>query len=389
MTLEILIVGGGLSGLALAARLEESRISYRLVEARAGYGGRVLSLETSDGGARLDLGPAWFWPGQRRMKALAEALGAQIFRQYATGSTVVEASDGAVQRDYGVAVHPDAYRIDGGAARLIEELVARIPAKRRQVATEVVNLERRGDGWRAHVLANGAREAIDARTIMLTAPPRVVLSTIAFDPDAVEENARDSLRRALAAVPTWMAGSAKAAVVYDRPFWREDGLSGDGLSRRGPLVQIHDASPADGGGGALFGFIGYAAAARAQLGDVRLKEMVAEQLETLFGPRAANPTEIHIKDWASERFTTTAEDLAGSAGRPFFRRTPEISRLEAMGLYFAGTETAREHGGLLEGALEAAEQAFHRLTADRPNLRLSAPFPEERVAFLRAGSPLR
>ena len=46
----------------------------------------------------------------------------------------------------------------------------------------------------------------------------------------------------------------KSVVVYAEPFWRTRGWSGFAVSQLGPLVEIHDASPPDGGLGALFGF---------------------------------------------------------------------------------------------------------------------------------------
>ncbi|MEM1154111.1 MAG: hypothetical protein AAGI44_08210 [Pseudomonadota bacterium] len=50
----------------------------------------------------------------------------------------------------------------------------------------------------------------------------------------------------LGGVPTWMAGQAKVVAVYESPFWRDSGFSGDAMSRKGPLIEIHDASPASG-----------------------------------------------------------------------------------------------------------------------------------------------
>ncbi|KFA90172.1 hypothetical protein Q664_29805 [Archangium violaceum Cb vi76] len=51
---------------------------------------------------------------------------------------------------------------------------------------------------------------------------------------------------------TWMAPHAKYVAVFDEPFWRRLGLSGEARSRVGPLAEVHDASDC-GGEAALFG----------------------------------------------------------------------------------------------------------------------------------------
>ena len=69
MQTDILIVGGGLSGLALADHLARQGTDFLLVEAQERLGGRIMTKDIA--GGRFDLGPAWFWPGQPRMAALS------------------------------------------------------------------------------------------------------------------------------------------------------------------------------------------------------------------------------------------------------------------------------------------------------------------------------
>jgi hypothetical protein len=59
----------------------------------------------------------------------------------------------------------------------------------------------------------------------------------------------------LQAQQTWMSDPAKFVAVYDKPFWREAGLSGQGFSRVGPMVEINDACADNTSAAALFGFI--------------------------------------------------------------------------------------------------------------------------------------
>ena len=56
----VLIIGGGLSGLALAEALEAQGRKYLLLEARTRFGGRIKTEH--HGAGYFDMGPAWFWP---------------------------------------------------------------------------------------------------------------------------------------------------------------------------------------------------------------------------------------------------------------------------------------------------------------------------------------
>lgn len=155
--------------------------------------------------------------------------------------------------------------------------------------------------------------------------------------------------------PTWMAGQAKAVAIYDWPFWREAGLSGQVTSWAGPLQEIHDASP-DTGYGALFGFFGLPAKMRQELGEEHILRLVTDQLTRLFGPQAGKPTALLYKDWASDPETAVEEDAQPLTSFPDYGLPAGKSTWEKR-IIFAGTETAQGHGGHLEGALQSAERA--------------------------------
>ena len=185
--------------------------------------------------------------------------------------------------------------------------------------------------------------------MILALPPRLLAHTITITPGLPSP-----LTAFLRNTPTWMAGDAKFFAIYNRPFWRENGLSGTACCESGPLSESHDAS-LPGGPGALLGFLIPDPAQRAALGKA-LVPLCLEQLARFFGPAASSPTEVILRDWSQDPFTATRLDL------PLFEHPayglPECAHgLWGGRLRFAGTESAPEHGGYLEGALEAAEAA--------------------------------
>jgi monoamine oxidase len=242
---DVAIIGGGLAALALADRLHRAGKSFALFEARARFGGRIDAITTPHG--RVDLGPSWFWPGQPLIAALIADLGLRAFDQHADGDVCFQDAQGGVHRGLGYASMAGSLRIADGCLALIDGLVARLPAPALHVDAPVVGV----DADQGVILKDGRRCV--ARDIVLAAPPRVMVG-LAFHPLLP-----DAAQTALAAIPTWMAGHAKFVAVYDDPFWRAAGLSGDVASRLGPLAEIHDASGPTGAPAALFGFLGLSA----------------------------------------------------------------------------------------------------------------------------------
>lgn len=343
-----LIIGGGLSGLALADALEAQGHDYVLVEARARFGGRIKTEHIEDG--YFDMGPAWFWPGQPRIAALIDRLGLQKFDQFAVGVLSFENERGQVQRGQGISSMEGSWRLVRGLGALTDALAARLSGHRKRLNAPVAKLVRTQTSIAATLL-NG--DDVRADQIVLALPPRVA-AKIEYVP-ALPEAALQSMQT----ISTWMAGQAKAVAVYDAPFWREDGLSGDAISRMGPMVEIHDASPAQGGPYALFGFIGVPPQARAN--KQQLREQLQAQLIRLFGPKAAKPKQLYIKDWAFDRYTATDADHAPLYTHPTYGLPRTMTHLWDGTLYFAGTEVAPAFGGYIEGALEAAENVLSTL----------------------------
>ncbi|OQW51632.1 flavin monoamine oxidase family protein [Candidatus Raskinella chloraquaticus] len=347
MQTDILIIGAGLAGMALANRLHREHRRVLLVEARERFGGRIHVHE--EGGAAFDLGPAWFWPGQPRMEALIADLGLTAFEQYCRGDLVYEHHDGVVERGRGFSSMQGSLRVAGGMSSLITGLARTLPAKRILTSTRLAGLDDHGKTVRAKVMQGADHLTIEAHQVVLAMPPRLAVNHISFDPPLAP-----AIRQAANDVPTWMAGQAKILAIYDAPHWRDAGLSGDAMSQRGPMVEIHDASPASGGPYALFGFVGVPPAIR-QAHRHEVLRLAASQLVRLFGAALGEPRALIMQDWADEPLTATLADHAGPTQHPAYGRPSALDHLWQGRLHFASSEMAPHFGGYLEGALEAAD----------------------------------
>lgn len=368
------IVGGGLAGLYAAHELERRGIrDHVLLEARPFLGGRIQSLQSKRSSPpealamsdRIDLGPTWFWPAyQPELDQLITTLGLARVEQFEVGDMLLERSlHEPPVRTSGYTNSPPSMRLVGGMAALVEALHQRLTGDRIVVDRQVCELRCEG----SHVVvvsvdAAGHLHEHRAEQVLLAIPPRLVHEHIRFSPALpapLSQQWRDTA--------TWMAPHAKYVAVYETPFWREMGLSGEARSARGPMGEIHDAST-PGGSAALFGFVGVPAAVRRRMQEGALLAHCQAQLTRLFGPQAASPKAAFIKDWAQDVWTATTADLTAPAAHA---RAP--TALVSMGdwrgrIVGVASEWSPQFPGYVAGAIEAARLGVQSilLTAAAP-----------------------
>ncbi|WP_322788537.1 flavin monoamine oxidase family protein [Paraburkholderia oxyphila] len=356
------IVGGGLSGLYAALLLEQKGWrDYVLLEAREALGGRILPLRLgrAPSGASncFDLGPTWFWPSvQPKFAQLTTELGLHAFAQHASGDLLVErAGEGEPRREAGY-FSQDGMRIIGGMNALMTALQDRVDLARIHTDQRVCTLRVAGDEIElTSQNAAGWMTTWRAQHVLMALPPRLADTTLEFVPRLPPE-----LANSWRAAATWMAPHAKYLAVYDKPFWRARGLSGEARSARGPLAEIHNASM-PGAQAALFGFFGIPAQVRANVPEDILRAHCRAQLSRLFGPEAAEPLAEGLKDWASDPLTASALDLAEAATHGSAAPARAESGAWQGRVTGIASEWSLRYPGYLAGAVDAAERGVASL----------------------------
>ena len=351
---DVVIVGAGLSGLTAAVCLKSAGLRLCVLEGAERIGGRIQAVSANDTGEQIaDLGPTWVWPRWQPVVARwMNRLGLTPFAQHDSGDGLLDGFGGPVRR------HPlpgqdGIARIVGGPSALIQALAAQLPPGSILTGADVVEFQT--DGPELQITTADGRTFRSAQVVLAT-PLRVTSEHIRIN------GLPPALDAALRATPTWMAQQAKVVAVYPEPFWRSAGLSGRIASRTGPLVEVHDHTPASGSIGALFGFVGWDAASRAADLD-GLRVAILEQLIRCFGPLAAEPVELILQDWATLPLVCSAADLRTPPSHPDVG--PDILRRGHFDnrLWFAASETSTVSPGLIEGALAAGEAAAQSVAA--------------------------
>ena len=194
--------------------------------------------------------------------------------------------------------------------------------------------------------------SLTARHVVIALAPSIAVGTIEFRPTLPEQ-----LVSLAASTPVWMGNIVKVVAVYRHAFWRQSGLSGAAVSHIGPLREIHDMSGADFDPAALFGF--------APLGPdapTPTRQSIVDQLTEIFGPEAASPLEIVIKDWRPDALGGPSGTRQRTPMETYGHRLYQQPAGDNGHIHWASTETASRSPGHIEGAIAAAERAVAAIT---------------------------
>lgn len=159
----------------------------------------------------------------------------------------------------------------------------------------------------------------------------------------------------------------KVLAVYDRPFWRDAGLSGSVLDVDGPFHHCLDVSSPDSGLGVLVSFL--AAGDARRLSDAALgpaasaarRDLFVERVSTWFGPQAQELRAYRDLDWSSVRGIGGGYSGVMAPGS-WADAGPGLTA--AVGcVHWAGSETSSSWTGYVEGALASGVRAAAEIVA--------------------------
>ncbi len=161
---------------------------------------------------------------------------------------------------------------------------------------------------------------------------------------------------------TPMGSVYKVHCLYETPFWRDEGLTGQVSSDAGPVRIPFDNSPPGGRPGVLLGFVeGDEARWWARRPADERREAVLACLAGYFGARAAQPREYVEFSWAEEEWTRGCYAAYMPTG--VWTMYGEALRAPIGRLHWAGTETATVWNGYMDGAVQSGERAAAEVLA--------------------------
>ena len=443
---DVVVVGGGLSGLAAARTILDAGKSVTILEARDRVGGRVENEDLNNGGV-TELGAAFVGPTQDHVLALAEELHLDAFLEYNNGSDVLffgnqsvavpaqggqlsgldpattreiaaldamaasidvhspwshpnaslwdaitfetwidesiknetvkallevttgaiwaanpqemsllyvlayiaaagnETTTGSLLRLVGTANGAQERRIDGGTGLLPTGLAEKIGFEKILLNAPVQSISRQSSG-RYCVTANST--SITAKKVIVAMSPPLA-ARLRYDPPLPAS--RDQLTQRM-----FMGALGKATAIYNTPFWRSDGLSGQAVSLDGTVHTTFDVSPANASYGAILGCM--EADAMRQLdaaSNADIQALVEKDYVRYFGPKAGDAIQWVFKRWDNNIYSRGGPTALAGPGT--LTGYGNAITEPCGGIHWAGTEGSPYWTGYMDGAIRSGERA--------------------------------
>ncbi len=192
------------------------------------------------------------------------------------------------------------------------------------------------------------RYKVRAQRVIVAIPPALA-GRILYDPALPAR--RDQLTQRMP-----QGTLMKFEAIYDRPFWRDQGLNGQAVSEIGPVKATFDTSPADGSRGVMMGFIGgHEARVWAERPAAERQAAALQNFADFFGDEALDPQDVVEISWAAEPWNRGCPVAVLGPGT--LTDFGAALRVPVGRIHWAGTETATYWNGYMDGAVRSGERA--------------------------------
>jgi monoamine oxidase len=260
-----------------------------------------------------------------------------------------EQNPGTFERNFNTRGGAQEQRLVGGAQGVAIR-IARALGNRVILRTPVRRIQQSRSG--AKVISD--RVTVKAKRVIVALPP-MLAGRIVYRP--LLPAIRDQLTQRLP-----QGSLTKIEVVYDRPFWRDKGLTGQAVSENGPAKVTLEATPQDGSPGTIAAFVGgHEARVWGQRPASELRQAVLQNLANYFGSEALNPRDFIAHEWSEQQWTR---------GCPVGLFPPGLLidfgpalRAPVGRIHWAGSETSTFWAGYMDGAVRSGERAAREVLA--------------------------
>jgi monoamine oxidase len=190
--------------------------------------------------------------------------------------------------------------------------------------------------------------SVTAKRVIVAIPPTLA-GRIAYNPPLPP--LRDQLTQHMP-----QGTLMKFEAIYDTPFWRAKGLTGQAVSENGPIKVTFDSSPSDGSPGIMMGFIGgHDARVWEDRSADQRRAAALQNLANYFGNEALNPRDVVEFNWSTEVWNRGCPVAVLGPGTLIDFGT--ALRAPVSRIHWAGTETSTYWNGYMDGAVRSGERA--------------------------------
>jgi monoamine oxidase len=255
-----------------------------------------------------------------------------------------ERNPGTFERNFNTRGGAQMSRFVGGSQIIPLRMAAELGPKRMLLKAPARRITQINGG----VQVTSDRFTVTGKQVIVAIPPALA-GRIIYEP--ILPFQRDQLTQRIG-----QGALTKVTAVYDKPFWRDKGLTGTAVSLDGFVNATFDDSPPSGNPGVVFGFVGgNSCRSYARMSPVDRKAAVLKDFATMFGPEAYKPTDFIETMWTNEEW---------SRGCPVALYPPgamlaygDQIRQPVGRIHWAGTETSNFWNGYMDGAVRSGERA--------------------------------